>query len=571
MSSGTQAGPDDLVFLPLGGAGEIGMNLSLYGHGGSWLAVDMGLAFANDTVPGVDLLVPDASFLEEQQDNLVGIVLTHGHEDHIGALPFLWPRLRCSVYATPFTAELVRAKLDEAGLLDEVPLNVVPLGGRIDLAPFTVTYIGVTHSIPEPNALAIDTPHGTVVHSGDWKIDPKPLVGETIDETALTAVGNKGVKALICDSTNVFRSSESGSEAAVRASLIDLVKARTGRVAITTFASNVARLETAHAVAEATDRHLVVVGRSMWRTIVAAQATGHLDPEMRVLTERDFGYLPPDKVLLLCTGSQGEPRGAMARIAGGVHSQVVLEAGDTVIFSSKIIPGNERTIGRLHNALALADVEIISERDAFVHVSGHPGREELATLYSWLKPEILVPVHGEVLHLKAQAGFAESCGIGRTAIAVNGEVLKLAPGAPHIIDQVDRGRLAVDGFDLVALDSELIRRRRRLAHNGCAAVALAVDGRGLLARPPLVSLAGAFSDEDDPDVLASLEAAVAKAWNDLPTAQRNNDEKAETLVGQALRREVRRLSGRRPTTEVQILRLEPTEPRGAKKRKEAVQ
>ena len=548
-----------LYFLPLGGAGEIGMNLNLYGlddgRGTRWLMADLGLTFADDSLPGIDLIVPDPAWIVDRRDDLEALVLTHAHEDHLGAVVHLWPRLRCPVYASPFAAAVLRRKLDEADLLEAVPLIVIADDRPFEIGPFRITMIAITHSIPEAKSLAIETPLGTVLHSGDFKLDPEPLVGATTDEAAFRAWGERGVKALVCDSTNVFRAGRSGSEGRLRDSLIELIAGRTGRVAITTFASNVARIETAARVAAAHDRHLVVVGRSLWRSIEAARETGYLGDIGPLLDDREAGYLPRDKVLLLCTGCQGEPRGAMARIADGSHPAVGLEQGDLVVFSSKIIPGNERTVGRLHNLLAAAGVEVITERDEFVHVSGHPAQDELAELYRWVRPEIAVPVHGEALHLHRHAALARRWGARHAVEIQNGALLKLAPGRPEVVDQVPSGRLAVDGGRLVAIDATVLQQRRRLMYNGAAQVTVVVDRRGRPVEPPRIALTGVIDDDAVPALVAEAQAAIGAMIDQLPPGAGMDDGLVAEAARRALRRAVRQACGRRPVTEVQVVRL----------------
>ena len=390
---------DDLVFLPLGGSSEIGMNLNLYGHAGKWLMIDCGMTFGDASLPGIDLVVPDPAFIAERRDDLVGLVLTHAHEDHLGAVPYLWPQLRCPIYATAFAGEILKRKLTETDFAASVPINELD-GGSIELGPFRLDFIGLTHSIPEMRAVVIRTAHGPVLHTGDWKLDPDPVVGPVTDDAALMRLGDEGVLGLICDSTNVLQPEASGSEAEVRRSLIELVRGRRRRVVVTTFASNVARIASVAAAARASGRDLAVVGRSLDRTIAAARETGYLHDLPVIRSDEESAWLPPEKVLLLCTGCQGEPNGAMARIASGSHRHVVLEQGDTVIFSSKIIPGNERPLYRLHNLLAERGIDVLTEKDHFVHVSGHPGQPELQQLYRWVRPRLAVRRHLKKSHGK---------------------------------------------------------------------------------------------------------------------------------------------------------------------------
>lgn len=542
---------DELLFLPLGGSGEIGMNLNLYGHAGKWLMVDLGMTFADERLPGIDLVLPDPTFIEAHREDLVGLVLTHAHEDHIGAVPYLWPRLRCPIYATPFTAALVRRKFQEAGI-DDVPMHILPMNGRVELPPFACELVTLTHSIPEPNAVAITTGLGTVLHTGDWKIDPDPLIGAATDYAKLDALGTAGVLAMICDSTNVFSPGHSGSEAEVRASLIDLVKGLKGRVAVTGFASNVARIASVGEAARAAGRHLVLVGRSMLRVVEAAKETGYLTDLPSTLSDDEAGYLPADKVLYLCTGSQGEPRGAMARIARGEHRHVVLGRGDTAIFSSKIIPGNEISLGALHNALVLSGVEVITEKTHHVHVSGHPNRDELAAMYGWVRPQIAVPVHGEARHLAEHAAFARGIQIRHAPIIRNGAVLRLSGEAPQIIGEVPTGRLAVDGDLLVPVEDPAIAIRRKIAFAGHVVVTLVVDGRGRLAAEPSVLTSGlsAAEDEDlDGEIAEAVAAAIGRG------AAPADLDRVEDVARQAARRACQRITGRKPVTDVQIIAL----------------
>src|SRR5438132_11276759 len=434
---------DELVCAPLGGIGEIGMNLAVYGFGDEhrrqWIAVDFGVAFADDALPGVDLILPDIRVLVEERRNVLGLVLTHAHEDHFGALLDLWPRLKLPVYATPFTAALLQAKLEGEPGAPEIPVNIVPLGGRFMLGPFDIALVSMAHSIPESNGLIIRTPLGSVLHSGDWKIDPTPVIGPPTDEAKLRALGNEGCLALIGDSNNAFREGRSPSEADVAKSLAELVRSAPARVAVTTFASNVARLRAVAQAAATCEREVVLVGRAMERIAQVARETGYLDgiPDFRSVEV--YGHLPPDKVLALCTGSQGEPRAALARIANDDHPQVTLNKGDTVIFSSRTIPGNEKAVGGIINGLVTQGVEVITDRDHLVHVSGHPRRDELRDMISWVRPQLLIPVHGEALHLHEHAKLARAAGVPRVLVVRNGDMIKLGPGDPGVIGEVPSG------------------------------------------------------------------------------------------------------------------------------------
>lgn len=563
---------ESLVIAPLGGCGEIGMNLTLYGAKGKWLMVDCGMTFADETLPGVDLIVPDPSFIESEAEDLVGLVITHAHEDHIGAVHHLWTRFRCTVYVTPFAAQSLYAKLDEAGLRDEVPVKVFDGESAIDLKPFTVTPVGLTHSTIEMQALAIETPHGTVIHTGDWKLDPDPLIGPASDEAALKAWGDKGVLALVCDSTNVFEPGTSGSEMDVRRVLIDLVKERPrGRVVITTFASNVARIESVAKAAEASGRSFVLVGRSLWKFYTAARAAGYLQDIREPLTDKDAARMPREKTLMLCTGCQGENRGAMARIAMDDHPNIDLRSGDTAIFSSKIIPGNERTLFRMHNALALNQVEVITEKDHLVHVSGHPAREELKRMYELVRPELLVPVHGEARHLIEQARFGvEEGGVPASQVILNGDVLKLAPGKPEIVGEVPVGRLAVDPAGLVVTAAAMLQHRRKLAGHGVMVMVLVVDEESELVEDPRIVMVGIADGVEtrrlSEDISVAIEREIGKVNGRRPA---DDDTLAEAAI-RAARKVVRQIANRRPITECEVVRLEEGETVSRNKWKEAV-
>lgn len=545
---------DSLYFLPLGGTGEIGMNLNLYGHDGQWLMVDLGITFPEDgSLPGVEVLMPDPRFIEERKDHLIGLVVTHGHEDHIGAIPYLWPRLRCPVYATPFTAELLRRKLSEVGLLGEVELHVIPLSGHFSLGSFDIELISLTHSIPEPNALVIRTSLGTVLHTGDWKIDPDPLVGDDFDEEALKALAEEGVLALVGDSTNAMVEGSSGSEAEVRENLTQLVKEAEGRVLVACFATNVARLESAMVAAKRAGRRVCLVGRSMKRIYEAASLTGYLDNPAPLIDEEEVGYLPRNEVLILATGSQGEPRAALPRIARGEHRHVVLEPQDTVIFSSRVIPGNERPIQRLQERLRATGATVLTDDEVFIHVSGHPAREELSQMYHWVRPRVAVPVHGEPQHLRAHAELAKACQVPQAVVGGNGKVIRLAPGPePAIVDEVVSGRLALDGTRLLPVDAVALKERGRLSGGGLVMASLVIDRRGDLLAEPKVSERGVGAQDQEPDwLIRTAEEAVAKAGSGL----RRDDERLREQVRLALRRKVQATIGKKIQIEVQLIRL----------------
>jgi ribonuclease J len=549
------AAAQELLFVPLGGAGEIGMNLNLYGLDDAWVMVDLGITFADDRLPGIEVVMPDPAFIVERREQLLGIVLTHAHEDHIGAVPYLWSRLRCPIYATPFTASILRRKLEEVGLVKEAAITVVPLSGRFSLGPFEFELITLTHSIPEPNAVAIRTPLGTILHTGDWKIDPDPLVGPVTDVAALRRVGEEGVLAMVCDSTNVLRSGVSGSEADLRKSLSELVARGKQRVAIACFASNLARLETIAAAAEANGRHAALVGRSLWRFYEAALENGYLKGVPRFLGDAEAGFLPRDKVVLAMTGSQGEPRSALARVVAGDHPHIVLEAGDTAIFSSRIIPGNERAIFRLQSALARMGVEIITEHDEFVHVSGHPARDELAEMYAWVRPRIAVPVHGEARHLIEHARFARECQVREAVVVANGDILRLAPGPAEIVGQAPAGRLALDGNALVPAEGELVKSRKRMIWHGAAVATVVVDAHGDLVADPQLAMPGLVGSEDGDGLVAGAAAAIEDAIEELPPPARKDDAAVREAVRLAIRRSVRLAIGKKPAIDVHLVRV----------------
>ncbi|MGQ9365194.1 ribonuclease J [Azospirillum sp. ST 5-10] len=546
---------DGLYFVPLGGSGEIGMNLNLYGHRGKWLMVDLGISFADDTMPGLDVIMPDPTFIAEQRENLVGIVLTHAHEDHLGAVQYLWPGLDCPVYATPFTASVLRAKLYERALAQRVPIVEVPPGGSVEAGPFRVEYVTVTHSIPEPSALAIRTAAGTVLHTGDWKLDPAPQVGPVADEARLRRIGDEGVLAMLCDSTNALVPGRSGSEAEVRAALTELIGRYPNRIAVTCFATNVARLESIAAAAAHHGRNVALVGRSLWRINEAARSTGYLRDTPPFLTEHDASFLPRDKLVLICTGSQGEPRSALARIAADDHPQVSLEPGDTVVFSSREIPGNERAIGRVQNLLAARGIGVVTADHAPVHVSGHPAQEELVQMYQWIRPRIAVPVHGEQRHQLEHARLARACQVAETVVPGNGDVIRLAPGPAEVVAQVHAGRWALDGRKLVPLDTGLMRARHRMVHNGAAVATLVLNGRGELVTAPQVAIMGLLEDGAERDAVLDVVDAVREAVAALPRAARLDDAQVREAARIAVRRCFNASHGKKPVTEVHLVRV----------------
>lgn len=553
-----------MLFLALGGSGEIGMNANLYGCDGKWVMVDLGMTFSDPAYPGVELVFPDLEFIEERADDLLGIVLTHGHEDHIGALPYLAADLNVPLFATPFTADLIRRKLEEQGLVKDVELNVIENEGSLQLGPFGFRYLPLAHSIAEGNALLIDTPYGRIFHTGDWKLDDEPIVGVPSTPETLTALGDEGVLAMVCDSTNVFNPESSGSEGAVRDALIKAVKPLKGRALITTFASNVARLHTLGEVAKATNRAFCVAGRSLDRIIAVAKANGYLK-DLPELVDFDTAMgMPRRQVLVVATGGQGEPRAALARVAEGNH-QIKLEAGDTVLFSSKVIPGNEIAIGRIQNKLAEDGIQMITDRQADIHVSGHPGRPELAEMYRWIRPQILVPVHGEMRHMTEQARFGTEQGIPSVLVQKNGDMVRLAPGKPGVISRERAGRLVLDGDVILPADGMTMAERRKLAVNGQVSVAVALDGRGGLIGDPVVRALG-LPVEDDLDAfiaetIEDVREAINKPGKAKPKGRGGRSEgrssgggnDVQEAIRLAVRRAATRWTGKKPVVTVLMI------------------
>ncbi|BDW82723.1 MBL fold hydrolase [Erythrobacter sp. Dej080120_24] len=535
----------ELLFLALGGSGEIGMNVNLYGCDGKWLMVDLGMTFSGGEYPGVDLVFADLEFIEERTKDLLGIVLTHAHEDHIGAVPYFAGELGVPLYATPFTADLVARKLEEAGLLGQVELSIIEDDhGQIDIGPFSVTYLPLAHSIAEGNALLIDTPYGRVFHTGDWKLDEDPIIGEPTTEEELRAIGDEGVLALVCDSTNVFNPNPSGSEGAVHKGLMEEISRHSGkRVLVTTFASNVARLQTLGEVARETGRQICVAGRSLDRIIEVAQDNGYLEDFPTPVDFDTAMRLPRGEVLILATGGQGEPRAALARIAEENHP-LELVSGDVVLFSSRQIPGNEIAIGKMQNQLARRGIEMVTDRQSLIHVSGHPGRPELEALYSWLRPDILVPVHGEMRHMAEQARLGKSCGIPANVVQANGDIVRLAPGEPGKIAEVRSGRLVLDGDVIAPADGEAVTMRRRIAQEGIVLVVLA------RAEAPVIEAIGLPLDEDMADFVAETRDDILKAIGKLRGRDAKDPASVHEAARLAARRAARRWSGKNPQVRV---------------------
>lgn len=552
-----RTGGDELVFVALGGLGEIGMNVYLYGIGPpdarEWLMVDLGLTFPSDAEPGVDVVLPDLTFIENERASLKGLVLTHAHEDHIGAVLELWPRLKCPIYATPFTAGMLKAKVAENGGRVKLPLNVVKLGSRFDIGPFNLELVTLAHSIPEPSGIAIRTRHGLTFHTGDWKLDATPLLGDPSNDAKLQALGEEGVDVIVCDSTNAMRAGRSPSEVEVAESITKIIKGAKRRVAVTTFASNVARVKAVSDAAKATGRKLVVSGRAMHRVIQVAKDTGYLPEDFSALDHEQFGYLDAAETLLLCTGSQGEPRAAMARIAEDEHPKISLGRGDLVIFSSRPIPGNEKAIGRIQNGLSRLGCDIVTDSDALVHVTGHPRRDELKQMYAWLKPKLAIPMHGEARHLSEHAKLAREAGVPATQIMTDGEMLRLAPGPAMVVDEVPVGRLYRDGKLIVPSVEGPVRDRRKLAVVGLVSVAVAIDKRGDIAADSEINLDGLPKETADGRLMHDIVLNVVEGTLDsMPPSRRKDEERVRDAVRRAVRAAVDQAWGKKPIVKVLI-------------------
>ncbi len=542
----------DLAFLPLGGTGEIGMNLNLYRCNGKWLAVDCGIGFGGNENPEAEIMMPDPAFIAERRDQLLALVITHAHEDHIGAVAHLWRQLRCPVYATPFATAVLRRKLGEAGLANEVRIHTIPSGGSFDLPPFKCEFMPVTHSIPEAQALVLRTPFGTILHTGDWKLDPNPLIGPPVDEAAFRRLGEEGVLAMVCDSTNAMVDGHSGSEAEVRTSMGELIRGIKGRIAVTCFASNVARVESIALAARDAGRHVALVGRSLRNLEAAARDCGYLRTVPEFIPEDDAGSVPDSNLLILVTGSQGEPRSALSRIAADTHPNIALGEGDTVVFSSRMIPGNERPITLVQDSLVRRGVRVITDNDHMTHVSGHPARDELRILYDWVKPKYCVPVHGEWRHMQAHAALAKETG-AEPVILEDGDILMLSPGRPEVVDSAPVGRLALDGNRVVPMTGGVLAARRRMLFNGVVVGSFAVDSAGRLVGTPRVSAPGLFEPED-PEA-ARVTADFAQAVRDLPAGLRADDSALADAARSALRRALGRKQQKRPMVDVHLLRV----------------
>ena len=549
----------ELLFCPLGGAGEIGANMNLYGYGNpgehNWIMVDIGVTFADDTLPGIDLIYPDPGFIVEKKDNLLGIIVTHAHEDHIGAIAHLWPKLKCKIYATPFTAVLIKEKFKEKNVDINNHLKIVQLNGIIDLDPFRIEYVSMTHSILEPNGLKIKTPAGVVLHTGDWKIDENPMVGKNIDIDKLKQIGNEGVLAMVCDSTNIFTVGRSGSEETVRSSLLKIMERLKKRIIITSFASNVARMETIFYCAEKTGRQISLVGRSMHRIFKAAKQCGYLKDIIDPIDPREAKNISREKIIYLCTGSQGEPMGAMMRISSYTHPDVFVEKGDTVIFSSKIIPGNEKKLYKLHNQLVKDGIEVISEENEFVHVSGHPNRDEMKDMYSWIKPKCVIPVHGEHRHLMEHISFAKEMQVPHPVLVENGDIVKIFPGdKPEVYDKAPSGRLYLDGNISVHEDSQSIKDRKNLSSNGYLEVTLLITSKGNIHDNPILSFRGLPIYEED-EFTYGLENVIEKITKSFKIGSRKQEHNLIDALKIACRKFTKEKTGKKPYTNINLVNI----------------
>ena len=550
---------EELIFCPLGGSGEIGMNMNLFAYGSEtnqkWIIVDMGVTFADDSIPGVDLIYPDPGFIIDKKDDLLGIVLTHAHEDHIGAISHIWPDLKCNIYATPFTAVLIKEKFKEKKIDITKNLKIVELNGSIKLGSFNIEFVTLTHSILEPNGLSIKTPVGTILHTGDWKVDPNPLIGEKVNEKKLKEIGNEKVLAMICDSTNVFNLGRAGSESDVRDSLLKIMSLKSKRIVVTSFASNVARMESIFYCAEKINREISLVGRSMNRIFKAARQCGYLKNIKDPIDPREAKKFPREKIVYLCTGSQGEPMGAMKRIIKGIHPDVFLEKNDVIIFSSKIIPGNEKKLYSLHNDIIKQDIELVTEETDFVHVSGHPNREDLKDMYNWVKPNSIIPVHGEHRHMNEHVKFAKEMQIPHALRVENGDIIRIFPGDnPSIIDKAPSGRMYLDGSVGVGEDSQSIKERRKLSQNGYLEITLILNNSGKLNKP-IISYRGIPENLLDEKIIFKVEDEIFNTCKMFSMKNKNQEKNLIESLKQNCRRIIRDKTGKKPFTNINIARL----------------
>jgi len=549
----------ELLFCPLGGAGEIGANMNLYGYGNpgdhKWIMVDIGVTFADDTLPGIDLIYPDPGFIVDKKDSLLGIVVTHAHEDHIGAIAHLWPMLKCNIYATPFTAVLIQEKFREKHIDISSYLKIVELNGVVDLDPFLIEYVAMTHSILEPNGLRIKTPAGVVLHTGDWKIDENPMVGKNIDVDRLKQIGKEGVLAMVCDSTNIFTVGRSGSEETVRRSLLKIMERLKKRIVMTSFASNVARMETIFYCAEKTGRQISLVGRSMHRIFKAARQCGYLKNIIDPIDPREAKNISREKIVYLCTGSQGEPMGAMMRISNYTHPDVFIEKGDAIIFSSKIIPGNEKKLYKLHNQLVKDGMEVISEENEFVHVSGHPNRDEMKDMYNWIKPKCVIPVHGEHRHLIEHINFAKEMQVPHPVLVENGDIVKIFPGdKPKVYDKAPTGRLYLDGNISVHEQSQSIKDRKNLSSNGYLEVTILINSKGNIHDNPILSFRGLPINEED-EFTYELEGEIEKITKSFKIGSRKQEHNLIDALKIACRKFTKEKIGKKPYTNINLVNI----------------
>ena len=550
---------NELTFCPLGGSGEIGMNMNLYAFGTEenkkWIIVDMGVSFADDSIPGIDLIYPDPGFIIDKKDDLLGIVLTHAHEDHIGSVAHIWPKLRCKIFATPFTSVLIKEKFKEKKIDISNHLEIVQLNGKLNLGPFEIEFVTLTHSILEPNGLSIKTPVGLVLHTGDWKIDPNPLIGGNIDEKKLKSIGKEGVIAMICDSTNVFSQGRAGSESDVRESLLNIISSKKKRIVVTSFASNVARMETIFYCAKKNKRSISLVGRSMNRIYKAAKQCGYLKDVIEPIDPREAKKISRDKIIFLCTGSQGEPLGAMNRIINDTHPDVYMESGDCVVFSSKIIPGNEKKLYALQNTIIKKDVEVITEENAFVHVSGHPNRDDLKDMYSWVKPGSIIPVHGEHRHMKEHILFAKEMQIPHALQVENGDIIKIHSNRkPEIIDKAPSGKMYLDGSIGVSADSQSIKERRNLSLNGYLEITLIVSNNGKV-KKPVISYKGIPNSELQENLIFDMEDEINNVCRTFSINNKNQEKNLIETLKQNCRKIIKDRTGKKPFTNINIARI----------------
>jgi len=551
---------EEFIFCPLGGSGEIGMNMNLFAYGNpdnrKWLIVDIGVTFADDTIPGIDLIYPDPGFIVEKKDDLVGLVLTHGHEDHIGAIAHIWPKLKCNIYATPFTSVLIQEKFKEKKIDISNKLKIVQLNGNIQLGPFKVEFITLTHSILEPNGLSIETPSGTLLHTGDWKIDPNPMIGQKINEKKLKEIGEKGILAMVCDSTNVFSPGRAGSEGDVRKSLLKIIENKKKRVIVTSFASNVARMESIFYCAEKTGRQISLVGRSMQRIYKAARQCNYLNNFIEPIDPRDAKKIDRKKILYLCTGSQGEPNGAMMRVANYIHRDVMIEKNDTVIFSSKIIPGNEKKLYKLHNQLVKNGIDVVSEDNEFVHVSGHPNRDDLKDMYNWVKPKSVIPVHGEHRHMIEHINFAKEMQVPYPVQVENGDIVQLYPGdKPLVIDKAPVGRIYVDGNISVGEDSQSLKDRINISYNGFVEVTILINNSGNIVKNPIVSCKGIPKNTENDNFVFDLEDRIKNICKTFSLKNVKQEHNLIENIKTNCRKIVKQMTGKRPYTNVNLIRI----------------